>query len=140
MVQWPRLLPRGADYDAPVSSMDILPTAVAAARQRAGVAAPAAESPADGVDLLPYLTGEATGRPHTTLFWRRGVVASVRDGDWKLIRVDGEPSWLFDLAADPYCETSVINQHPDRATELQQKLVAWLKEIDAPAEALAPWT
>ena len=38
----------------------------------------------DGVDLLPYVTGKAQGRPHQTLFWRSGQYTVVLDGDWKL--------------------------------------------------------
>jgi len=106
LAQWPARLPAGADYDYPVTSMDILPTAVAAA----------GGTPADnldGVDLLPYLTGEATGAPHRELFWRRGAIATVRyvddDSDLKLIRVDGETTWLFDMAADPYETTNLLD-------------------------------
>ena len=106
MVQWPERLPRGADFDYPVSSMDVFPTIVAAAGgvpagsaaelgspgtalsaaaelRSPGAAAsaddrPAPQQPLDGVNLLPYLTGKANGPPHRTLFWRRGAIAAVR--------------------------------------------------------------
>jgi len=134
MVQWPARLPHGADYDAPVTSMDIFPTAVAAARGN-----PAAEI--DGVNLIPYLTGEAPGRPHQTLFWRRGVIASIRDNDWKLIRVDGAPAWLFDLAADPYETTNFLGAEPARVAEMAERLEAWELETVEPGWRTDPfWT
>ena len=53
VVQWKGKLPAGAVYDQPVIQLDILPTALAAA----GVAGQP-EWQLDGVNLLPYLTGE----------------------------------------------------------------------------------
>jgi arylsulfatase A-like enzyme len=119
MVQWPARLPGGIDYDFPVTSMDIFPTIVAAA------GGDVTGRPLDGVDLVPFLTREAAGRPHETLFWRRGAIAAARSGDWKLIRVDGEPTWLFDLARDPYETTNLIDTDPARARDLVATLDEW---------------
>lgn len=82
LVRWKGRLPEGVTYDRPVSSLDIAATALAQAgvRDRPG-------PPLDGVDLLPFLRGEAAGDPHEALFWRmkpRGIWA-VRAGDWKLV-------------------------------------------------------
>ena len=38
----------------------------------------------DGVNLLPYLTGEKTGAPHEALYWRFGAKHAIRKGDWKV--------------------------------------------------------
>lgn len=43
---------------------------------------------------------------------------------------------LYDLEADPYAEKNLIAEQPDIAAEMHQKLVRWLQEIDAPAEAV----
>jgi arylsulfatase A-like enzyme len=65
VAKWPAGLPAGRVYDAPVSSLDILPTALAAA----GVPLPA-DRPYDGFNLLPYLNArQAPARP-APLFWR----------------------------------------------------------------------
>ena len=66
--------------------LDILPTALAAA----GVAAKP-EWKLDGVNLLPYLTGEAAGAPHEALYWRFGQQIAIRMGDWKLVKGAGMP-------------------------------------------------
>jgi arylsulfatase A-like enzyme len=49
---------------------------------------------------------------------------------------DGEPE-LFNLEDDPYAETNVIDEHPEVAQQLHADLIAWLREIDAPEEAIA---
>src|SRR4029079_4258498 len=67
VVRWPQVLPQGRQYSLPVISLDILPTALAAAE----VPVPTAK-PLDGVNLLPYLKGELLPPPHETLFWRTG--------------------------------------------------------------------
>lgn len=60
LVSWPGHLPAGKDYTQTVTSLDILPTAMALA----GAALPA-DRQYDGVNLIPYLAGEKTGNPTT---------------------------------------------------------------------------
>ena len=84
-VQWKGKIPAGKTYEHPIIQLDILPTAVAAA---GGKVDPAWKL--DGVDLLPYLTGKNTGKPHETLYWRFGEQWAIRHGDWKLV-VGNEP-------------------------------------------------
>ena len=68
-VSWPAILPKNLDYDKPVSSLDIFATSVAHA------GAEPSNKP-DGVDLVPFLTGENSDQPHKALFWRNS------DRDW----------------------------------------------------------
>jgi arylsulfatase B len=96
LMQWEGHLPRGVVYDRPVSSLDILPTALASA----GVESPDGAK-LDGVDLLPYLSGRNDGPPHERLYWRYGGKAAVRDGPWKLVRDGGHRPWeLYVLDKD----------------------------------------
>jgi len=81
MMQWKGKIPAGKVDDRPVVQLDILPTALAAA----GVAAKP-EWKLDGVNLLPYLTGEKTSAPHETLYWRFGQQIALRMGDWKIVK------------------------------------------------------
>lgn len=80
VVSWPGHLPSGTRYDEAAIQLDILPTALAAA----GVPLDGSWQ-LDGVNLLPYLRGEASGRPHDVLFWRSWGQMAVRSGDWKLV-------------------------------------------------------
>jgi len=96
-MRWPGHIPAGASYHYPVAHVDIFATA-------AGVAG--AKMPTDrvmdGVDLMPFIQGRDTARPHQTLFFRSGPYKTLLDGDWKL-QVSQHPlkNWLFNLKDDP---------------------------------------
>ena len=50
------------------------------------------------------------------------------------------PKWqrqLFAIKDDPYCEKNVAADHPDVVKKLHDRLAKWLKDLDAPPEALA---
>ena len=61
-MSWPERFPAGEFYDGLVSSMDIFPTSLAAAGENVS------DAHLDGVNLIPFLTGEETGPPHHQLF------------------------------------------------------------------------
>jgi arylsulfatase A-like enzyme len=117
MVQWKGGLSAGQDYDYPVSSMDIFATATSIA----GANTP---TQVEGVDLMPYLNGRKTGRPHEILFWRQGRQTAMRHGDWKLLRMGGRSGagrsdWeLYDLSKDVSEETNLAATHPEKLAEL----------------------
>lgn len=126
IVAWDGVLAPGGRYELPVSSLDVAATAVAAA----GPAAEIGDEPLDGVDLRPYLDGSlGETRPHEWLFWRRGVASAARKGDWKLIRVEGNPDILIDLARDPGETTNLAEANSSRVAELAAGLAAWEAEM-----------
>jgi len=118
MAQWKGVIPAGRVYGKPVAVYDIYATAAA---NCAGVTAP---KQVEGVDLLPFLTGKDTGRPHQTLFWRQGGKTALRHGDWKLVRMGrrlqaGKVKWeLYDLSKDISEETNLAETNPERLAEL----------------------
>ena len=64
-VTWPKGLKAGK-YDKMVSTIDYLPTALAAA----DIEIPEEwKAKIDGVNLLPYLQGKDSGNPHSELYW-----------------------------------------------------------------------
>ncbi len=85
LLQWKGRIPAGKVFEQPVIQLDIHPTALAAA----GVEI----NPGwklDGVNLLPFVTGErVTGSPHESLFWRFGHQIAFRSGDWKMVKGAG---------------------------------------------------
>jgi len=127
MIHWPAQLEGGTTYDLPVISLDILPTALAAAEIDLDM-----ELEIDGVDLLPYLRDEVDAAPHETLFWRRYVAAAVRQGDWKLVRSDTNPLVLINLAEDPGERTNVALDHPEVAARMLADLEEWEAELAPP--------
>ncbi len=119
-MRWPKEITAGTTYDNPVSHFDIFATAVAAA----GVDMPT-DRTMDGVDLIPYVTGEDVTKPHDTLFWRTGYYQVVLSNGWKM-SVSDRPDkvWLYNLTTDPTEQTNVADSNPAKVAELQALLDA----------------
>jgi len=121
IVSWPARLPKGTIYDRPVSTLDVLPTAVAAAQTPTlnGVQL-------DGVNLLPFLDGQQRSDPHETLFWRWRAEQAIRVGDWKLVRGKEQKEWrLIDLVSDVKETNDLTARHPEKAKELLTHFETW---------------
>jgi len=119
-IRWPAVLPAGMVYRQPVISLDILPTAVAAA----GGTLPA-DRPIDGVDLMPYLTGRDPGTPHEKLFWRHGPNKAVRMGHWKLLQYGDNPWRLYDLAEDIHEDHDLAEAKPEVVRKMIEAYRGW---------------
>lgn len=121
MAKWPARIASGTVLDAPVHHIDLFNTFAAAA----GAHVPD-DRKLDGVDLLPFVRGEAEGVPHEVLFWREGYHQSVLQDGWKLIRTDKPDNkrWLFHLASDPTEQSDIAPQHPDKVAALEALLDA----------------
>jgi uncharacterized sulfatase len=117
-VKWPRRLPAGTSFAAPVHGFDIYATAAAAA----GAALPS-DRTVDGVDLVPYATGERDGVPHEQLFWRAGHYQVALADGWKLQVAERPPAtWLFDLDEDPTEQRNLAEREPERVAALRRAL------------------
>jgi len=126
VVSWPGHLPAGRDYDPPVSSLDVFPTALACAQLPMPT-----DRPYDGVNLLPYLNGVNTAAPHPQLFWRENerLQAAARSGAWKLVRDGTWRPQLFDLGADLGEHSDVAKENARVTGEVNHALDAWMKEM-----------
>jgi arylsulfatase B len=134
----PGRLPAASRCDAIVSSLDLLPTFLAAAK-----ANPLPLSPArshedkrnrkryvsrfgeyDGFNLLQMLEGK-TGGPQRTLFFRlQGQKAVLRDGD-KLISLSHRLPQLFSPATDTGEKNDTLPADKQQAEELFRLLGEW---------------
>lgn len=120
MAKWPARIQPGTTMDAPVHHIDLFHTIAAAA----GVSVPD-DRKLDGVDLVPYITGEKNGVPHETLFWREGAHQSVQHKGWKLIRAaEPDKRWLFNLGYDPTEQVNRADTEPLKLAELEALLAA----------------
>lgn len=127
MMQWKGRLPTGKVIDEPVISLDLFPTALAAA----GLTPPP-ELKLDGVNLLPFLEGKQAGKPHETLYWRFKPQWAIRDGDYKLLQSrEGKPQ-LFDLSKDLAESHDLSAEKPDIAEQLRAKYDAWAATLMDP--------
>jgi arylsulfatase A-like enzyme len=124
LAQWKGKLPAGAVYREMVMGFDCHATALAAA----GVPFPT-DKPLDGVNLLPFLTGKQTGRPHDQLFWRAGEKHAARVGDWKLVQERGGEPQLFNLKEDIGETTDLAVKQPAKRKELEAAYAAWDRQM-----------
>ncbi|GAB5453608.1 MAG: sulfatase-like hydrolase/transferase [Halioglobus sp.] len=127
--KWPARIPAGTVVEDPVHHFDLYTTAAAAA----GAAIPD-DRKIDGVDLVPFATGEAQGVPHEALFWRSGASQTALVNGWKL-NVSDPPGryWLFDMNADPFERRDLSKERPEKLAELQAALAAHNAEQAPPA-------
>ena len=132
LVAWPGRLKPDV-YAQPVIQLDLTATALAAAGVKA--------SPGwklEGVDLLPFLSGEKAGAPHDALYWRFGQQMAIRVGDYKLVRYDSNADTLtgarnqpvtaaklYNLATDISETNDLAIAMPEKVKELQSKWDAW---------------
>lgn len=131
LLNWPGRIPAGV-YEQPAIQLDLHATALAAA----GVTGSAAEN-LDGVNLLPYVTGQRTEAPHAALYWRFGQQMAIRAGDWKLVRYDSNADTqtgrnqpvtkakLYNLATDLHEDHDLSNAQPEKVAELQAQWNRW---------------
>ncbi len=134
MMQWKGKIPAGKVDDRPVIQLDIHPTALAAA----GVNLKP-EWKLDGVNLLPYVTGENASAPHEALYWRFGKQIALRAGDWKLVKGAGmnniaeratgdantEGAELYNLKEDIGEKNNLAGKNPEKLKELAAMWNAW---------------
>uniref|UniRef100_UPI003783FEBF sulfatase n=1 Tax=Prosthecobacter sp. TaxID=1965333 RepID=UPI003783FEBF len=129
LVSWPAKIKPGV-YDQPLIALDFLPTSLAAAES-----ADLTPKNLDGVNLLPFLTGEKSGAPHETLFWRSGGPGgnnAVRRGSMKLVRLGQAAPELYDLAADVGETKNLAAEKPEVVKELTTAIAEWEKGTIAP--------
>lgn len=137
LIAWPGTIPGGQVYEHPVSALDVAATAVKVAGALAPEDAAKASATLDGVNLLPYLTGEKKDAPHAFLAWRWMAQSAIREGNWKLLR-GGDREYLYDLATDLEEKHNLASQHPEIATRLRAKLKTWADGLTPPGMALGP--
>jgi arylsulfatase A-like enzyme len=120
LMSWKGTIAPGRVIDAPVSTLDLLPTAL----ELAG-STETPPKPLDGESLLPLLRGERPSLRRDTLVWRLGDNYAVRKGDWKLVQFLDQPTILFDLAADPGEQRNLAAQSAAKVAELEAIYRTW---------------
>jgi uncharacterized sulfatase len=123
IVHWKGAIPGGRIYSQPVIALDATATAVSVA----GLS----DEGLDGVNLLPFLTGETEGPPHVALHWRWLGQSAIRKGDWKYLRSD-EREFLFNMKDDPEEKHDLFATHPEIAGALHAELAQWAGTLSPP--------
>lgn len=131
LAYWKGTIPAGQAYPHPVISLDVAAVALAGLRTELGEL--------DGVNLIPFFTGENRAAPHERLYWRWTSQSAIREGKWKLLR-GGPREYLFDLEADPGEKQNILASHPDIAGRLRDHLTAWGADLKPPGVESASLT
>ena len=134
IVRWPGHTPEGGTTGAPVVTMDLHATILAAAGVK-----PEDGHVSDGVDLRALLEGKPMAErslyfhyPNYAFHRANRLGSAVRRGDWKLIeRFDNGDLELFNLKKDLSEKTNLAEDHPELARRLAKELHAWRKQVDA---------
>ena len=139
LVQWKNRFEGGQRVDGIVSSLDLYPTALAAA----GVNLEP-EWELDGINLLPFLEGKKRGLSTRTLYWRFGTQWAIRKGPWKLLKArearggniqiaNTGPIRLFNLDTDISERNDLAGSMRQKAENLQRRWEAWNATLPEPS-------
>jgi len=130
MMKWPKGLPSGMTYKAPVIQMDLTATFLELSGQKMNE-----KFPMDGVSLLPYFKDVSKTRP--ALFcWEYGQQWAIRKGNWKLVNASptGKQGGacvtsLYDLETDANEQHDRSADNTERINELKAEWNSWKKDV-----------
>nr|AAK62857.1 MS135, putative arylsulfatase [Microscilla sp. PRE1] len=127
IMKLPGVIDPGSEYPHPISMLDMLPTFVSVA----GGDATKIEG-LDGVNLIPFISGEKPSPPHEVLFWKKETRGFVRQGDWKMLRFPDRPAELYNIAEDETESNNLAHQHADKVRDMFKVLWKWESELERP--------
>ena len=128
IVNYPNKIAAGQIYNGRVSNMDIFSTF----SEIAGLK-PTNDIEIDGVNILPYLTGEIQGEPDRILFSKSGSLSFLIKEGWKLqIDFIQNKKWLFNLNNDPNEKVNLASINLEKLKELEELLNLKIKEQAKP--------
>ncbi|BDD11612.1 arylsulfatase (plasmid) [Fulvitalea axinellae] len=138
---WPGIIEKNTTNDNLAHTNDLLPTFAKIAGTDLNGYAP------DGINILPELTGKGKTAERGTVFWAINLIKKngnyyattdpdpetkyteiARNGDWKLLALNGEPKELYNLKEDPYERWNLIKSEPEITQKLGDELQKWLTE------------
>ena len=129
IVRWPDRIKPGTLCREMLSSLDVLPLAVAAAGGKLPT-----DRVIDGRDPLKTLAGVAPS-PHETLHWiwnqgRNQQWQALRQGSFKLLRRAGTDPWqLYDLSRDLGETKDLAREKPEAVKALAKEFERWQESV-----------
>ena len=86
--------------------------------------------PVDGKSMAPIFHGRRR-EGHDVLYWRFAHGRAVRQGKWKLVKMDKNAWELYDMAADPVELNDLAAKMPEKVKQLDALWVKW--NVKAPS-------
>jgi arylsulfatase A-like enzyme len=124
IMRWPGKVPAGKVTDQFLTSLELVPTLLAAAGSKGpeGVKL-------DGFDMLPVLRGEVKS-PRTEMFWQRRGDKAARFENWKWLD-SAKGRGLYDLSTDLGETKDLSGERPEVVEMMKKRFEAWRAEMDA---------
>ena len=127
IAHWPAVIKPGIT-DAVAHLTDIYPTMLELAGTEYPDTLEGNPTPTlDGETMLPILKGEDRSSPDIIVSGHTDRFRMVRVGDWKLVRVNGDPWELYNLVEDPTELNNLVKDHPEKVRELVKAYEDYLK-------------
>ena len=127
-MQWPNKIKPGTIYDKPIIALDIFATVASAAKAEKYI-----KNEIDGVNLIPYLSGNKSGSPHEYLYWKNPDkdIDVIRDDRYKYLRIKND-EYIFDLKNDISEESNIIDLSKPIYDRLKSQFKLWEKDMIDP--------
>lgn len=121
IIQWPNGIKPNKTYSNQIGHViDLLPTAL----ELAGVSTKNLPG-----QSLSYLWNSKSVAPRTYCWEHEGNQA-IRQGDWKLVKDQEDPSWeLYNLKLDPTETKDLAKKEPERLKAMQMAYETWSKKV-----------
>lgn len=126
-VHWPAQIEGGSTFDGLSSSLDIFATSIDATD-----AGEESLNKLDGVSLLPYLVKNKEGEPHEELYWRKHESTALRQGDYKLIKVNKLGYRMYNLEKDLSETKDLQKEDVKKFEDLKLKMSDYDKQMLEP--------
>ncbi|MFO1484738.1 MAG: sulfatase-like hydrolase/transferase [Verrucomicrobiaceae bacterium] len=121
---WPGKLPAGKVTDEFLTSLEFVPTLLAAA----GANGPEGVK-LDGFDMLPILRGKAKS-PRQEMFWQRRGDKAARFENWKWLE-SAKGNGLYNVSTDLGEQHDLTAEKPEVAKMMRERFAKWRAEMDA---------
>ena len=127
-MQWPNKIKPGTIYDKPIIALDIFATVASAAKAEKYI-----KNEIDGVNLIPYLSGNKSGSPHEYLYWKNPDkdIDVIRDDRYKYLRIKND-EFIFDLKNDISEESNIVDLSKPIYDRLKSQFKLWEKDMIDP--------
>jgi len=134
LIEWPAEIREPRLTTIPASIVDYLPTIL----DYLGISTEEALSPLDGISLRPLIDGTWEERPKPLAFqwsnWESDYnpetsIYALIDNDIKLL-ITPEGDALHNLVTDVQEKENIIDQHPEKATEMKSYLEDWIVSME----------
>jgi len=133
IIRFPELFPKGEIISQQVSLIDIAPTILETVR----------------INIPYYIQGKSLlnlfkkkeFNLHPYIYTSNGEEASIRSGDWKLIRKPGTSYELYDFLNDPQEQYNLVSEEQGKFEEFKRILEIYEKEsASSKEEKIKPLT